>query len=671
MKLFHKLIISILLLGYTATNWAQTVADSLVLPEIVITERGNDKEIRSTSPMQIMSGKNIQNIQALNLSDAVKHFSGVTIKDYGGIGGLKTISVRSLGANHTSVNYNGVAISDVQSGQIDIGRFSLENVETISLFSGQSDQIFVSARELSTASALNIISSKPKFENGEKINGKASIKGGSFGLINPALNINYKLSNKILLNANGEWLSSNGEYPYRLHYGIEGVDSSSVERRENSDVQNIRIEGALMANISKETEANLRLYYYNSERGLPGATIYYNTENYSKQRLWDETMFAQGNIEHSFSRKWVAKLTGKYNHGYLRYLDPTYLGSTGKIEDVFTQSEMYGSFSILYRAFNSLSFSASSDLSTATMHSNRQSFATPTRLLSQSALAAKWVNEYAIATASMVYMQNKESVKNGVPSDNKTNLSPHASISIKPFDKSNFRVRAFYKNSFRLPTFNDLYYPSVGSRVLKPEDASQYNIGLTHSTSINGLMPLLKFTLDAYHNRIKNKIVAYPTSNLHQWAMMNFGKVEINGLDTNIEAAIKIHNEMNLMFSSSYTYQSARDKSDSKKSTYNNQLPYTPTHSGSARALIETSWLDVAYSLLWSGKRYYNAYNSPQYQLGGYYDHGITISKDIKSSFGDILMSIEGLNLINKNYQIVNNYPMPGRSYRASVKLKF
>ncbi|MEN6422945.1 MAG: TonB-dependent receptor plug domain-containing protein, partial [Smithella sp.] len=101
---------------------AQTIADSLHLPEFVVTERFYDREIRSTSPTQMLTRKTIQSLHALQLSDAVKHFSGVTVKDYGGIGGLKTISVRSLGANHTAVIYNGVAVSDVQTGQIDIGR---------------------------------------------------------------------------------------------------------------------------------------------------------------------------------------------------------------------------------------------------------------------------------------------------------------------------------------------------------------------------------------------------------------------------------------------------------------------------------------------------------------------------------------------------------------------
>ncbi len=666
-----KYSILIIILLFATKGFAQSVADSLVLPEVVITHRGNDREIRSTSPMQVLSNRSLKNIQAINISDAVKHFSGVTVKDYGGIGGLKTISVRSLGANHTSVNYNGIAVTDVQSGQIDIGRFSLDNVENLSLISGQNDQIFVTAREIASASALNIVTIKPSFNNDERANGKISIKAGSFGLINPSFNTNLKLSNILSANINGEWLTANGEYPYRLHYGTEGVDSSSMERRENSDVESLRLESSLYADFNKNTKGNIRLYYYKSERGLPGATIYYNTENYSKQRLWDETIFTQGVFEHSFTNKWSTKINAKYNHGYLRYLDPTYLGGDGKIDDKFTQNEIYGSASALYRAFNSVSFSASTDLSSSTMHSNRKSFATPTRLLSQSALSAKWINEYVIATASVVYVQTYEQVEQGTASDNYKKLSPHISLSTKPLWDYDFRIRAFYKNSFRLPTFNDLYYPSVGTRSLKPEDATQYNLGITYSTSIRDIVPLLKLTTDVYHNSVRNKIVAYPTSNLHQWAMMNFGRVEIDGVDTTIESAFKIGKDANILLASSYTYQKVVDKTDSNKSTYNHQLPYTPNHSGSARALLETGMVNFAYTLLWSGKRYYNAYNSPEYQLSGYYDHGVTISKELRSKIGAINISIEGMNLLNKNYQIVRNYPMPGRSYRANMIFNF
>lgn len=156
--------------------FAQNIADSLYLPEIVITEKTADREIRSTTPFQILSNDRLQALNALQLSDAVKHFSGVTVKDYGGIGGLKTISVRGLGASHTGISYNGLEVTDLQSGQIDIGRFSLDNIESVTLNNGQNDNIFLPAKAFASASGININSKTPEFKNKEKLNGSLSVK---------------------------------------------------------------------------------------------------------------------------------------------------------------------------------------------------------------------------------------------------------------------------------------------------------------------------------------------------------------------------------------------------------------------------------------------------------------------------------------------------------------
>jgi outer membrane cobalamin receptor len=644
---------------------AQNIADSLYLPEVVITEKTKDRELRSTTPIQVLSKNTIQNLNALQLSDAVKHFSGVAIKDYGGIGGLKTISVRGLGSSHTGINYNGLPVSDVQSGQIDIGRFSLDNVESITLNSGQNDNIFLPAKSFSSASELNINTNTPEFSNNNKINGKFSTKGGSFGLFNPAIKANLKLSDNLAASFSSEVTLANGKYPYTLYYGEAGADSSSVERRDNSDVKNIRLETSLYAEFSPKSKGNINLYYYESERGLPGATIFYNTEGFSKQRLWDNTFFTQGHFEHNFSRKLMFQVNTKYNRGYLKYYDPTYLGSDGKIEDVFTQNEVYASTMALYRALENISFSLSSDVTNANMHSNRKSFATPSRFTTQTVIAAKWVSEHILATSSLLYTKTFESVKNGKAAENRSKLTPHISISTKPFTESDLRFRAFYKSSFRLPTFNDLYYPLVGYRDLQPEDAHQFNLGMTYGKSST------TFSVDAYHNRVNNKIIAYPSGNLHQWTMLNMGKVHINGIDLSAESTIKVTHNIPLLLGVSYTFQQAIDKTDPNKSTWNHQIPYTPRHSGSSRVLFQLPWLNISYTLIWSGERYSNAYNSNEFRVKGYADHSVSLSKSIKTGNSSLDLGFEVLNLADKNYQVILNYPMPGRSYRWNISYNF
>ena len=652
--------------------WAQTNLDSLQhLPEVVITEKYTDREIRSSAPMQILSQKSIRNLNALQLSDAVKHFSGVSVKDYGGIGGLKTVSVRSLGANHTAVNYNGFTVNDVQTGQIDIGRFSLDNVNVISLNSGQSDNIFQPARMFASASVLNIQTVAPRFNDNEKVNGRASLKTGSFGMFNPSVFTNLKLNEKLSASVSGEWLSANGEYPYILHYGEAGKDSSSMEKRENTDVQNLRLEGALFADFSEKSSGNLRAYYYQSERGLPGATIFYNTTDFSKQRLWDNTFFTQAHYRIDISNQWAVQANAKYNHGFVHYLDPTFLNAEGKLENIYRQNEVYGSVSALFRAMENLSLSAATDLALNNLSANLPDFAYPTRYTSLTSLAAKYVTNRFLASASLLYTQTSERVKLGTAADNQHRFSPYASITFQPFETVDFRLRAFYKNIFRLPTFNDLYYSRVGKRDLKPEDTHQFNIGVTYSTSVGDWIPLITITTDAYHNKIKNKIVAYPNRNMFEWSIMNLGVVDINGMDVAVESAFDISPKVKLLAGSSFTFQDSRNITNANSPAYKHQLPYTPRFSGSGRAAVETPWINAAYSLLWSGTRYTSAQNMPENRLSGYADYSISVSKSIRMKQNKIDLSLEALNLSNKNYEIVRNFPMPGRSFRGTISINF
>lgn len=673
MKLFQQKIF----LWFCATMFAQTivvaqsVSDSIGLQEVVITEKYSDREMRATAPHRVLTAEQLRQLNALQISDAVKHLPGVTIRDYGGIGGLKTISVRSLGAHHTAVSYNGIVLSDQQTGQIDIGRFSLDNVERLTLHNGQDDRIFRPARTYAAASALEISTSIPHFDNNDHFKGKASLKGGSFGLFNPSLLLNSKFSENVSATFSSEWMSSQGNYPYVLRYGSSVGDSTSKERRINGDVENLRLESSVHTQFGSHSRGNIHLYYYNSERGLPGATIFYNTLHNSGQRLWERNFFIQTHLEHVISNKWEIQIDGKYQQSYLRYLDPSYLGSTGKLEDIFKQNERYSSISALYRAFTNLSFSVSSDLISATMHANRQGFITPTRLTLLTVIASKWVSDGLLATASLLRTQTFEYAENGDAGTNLKRYSPYISASIKPWDEKDFRLRTFYKKSFRLPTFNDLYYPQVGVRNLLPEDAEQFNIGITQAFYSEKQLKQLTFTADLFHNRIKNKIIAYPTGNLHQWAMFNVGKVIINGADLSLESLATLTKKMLLHTGINYTWQHASDRTYHNQANYDHQIAYTPRHSGSAHATLELNQLQISYTLIWSGIRYNNNYNDTSYRMNGYTDHGLSIMKSFPTCLGKITLSGEALNLGNKNYEIVKNYPMPGRSYRFTLVFHF
>jgi outer membrane cobalamin receptor len=93
-------------------------------------------------PPQKLSGQELQNLSSYSVADAIRYMSGIQIKDFGGIGGLKTVDIRSMGSHHLGVFYDGIPLGNAQNGQIDLGKFSLDNMEEISLYKVQKSEIF-------------------------------------------------------------------------------------------------------------------------------------------------------------------------------------------------------------------------------------------------------------------------------------------------------------------------------------------------------------------------------------------------------------------------------------------------------------------------------------------------------------------------------------------------
>ncbi|MDE6403819.1 MAG: TonB-dependent receptor plug domain-containing protein, partial [Muribaculaceae bacterium] len=96
------------------------------LEEVVVTATRPRQE---TIPTQALRGEELERLNSNNIADALRYFAGVQVKDYGGVGGIKTVNIRSMGTNHTGVVYDGVQLGNAQNGQIDLGQFSLDNIE--------------------------------------------------------------------------------------------------------------------------------------------------------------------------------------------------------------------------------------------------------------------------------------------------------------------------------------------------------------------------------------------------------------------------------------------------------------------------------------------------------------------------------------------------------------
>lgn len=628
-----------------------------------MTARAVQKEI---FPVQELSGKQLHQLSSHNVADALRYFSGIQIKDYGGVGGLKTVNIRSMGTNHVGVFYDGIELGNAQNGTVDLGRFSLDNMESVTLYNGQKSAIFQPAKDFGSSGSIYLQTRTPQFEEGKKYNVRASFKTGSFGVANPSVLWEQKLGQRISSSFSAEYLHSSGKYKftYRMQ---EGYDTTAV--RQNGDLNALRVEGGLFGQL-KQGYWKAKAYLYNSERGYPGAIV--RNKFSHEDRQWDTNFFTQGTFKKDFTQWYSLLANAKYAYDYLHYLaDPKKDESLMYVNNHYYQQEVYTSVANRFNLFPWWEASFSADYQFNLLNADLRDFVYPRRhtLLASIATAMRFKQVELQASLLKTFVHDTSS---GTPAPDKQKLTPSFFVSWRPFPQSGLNLRGFYKRIFRMPTLNDLYYTFIGNINLEPEFTTQYDLGFTYSRTFNSTwLRSLEVQTDVYYNEVENKIVATPTSNFFRWTMVNLGNVEIRGVDVALQTGWKIGRDLMVSNRINYTYQRAQDFTDPKSEFYGGQIPYIPWHSGSAVVNLQWRSWEANYSFIYTGERYSSQANIPyNYQLP-WYTSDFSVSKGLKVWKGDLKLTLEVNNLLNQQYEVVICYPMPSTNFKLIAQYNF
>ena len=680
----------------------------LELEEYTITARVKEKDIIIP---QTLSGVQLKKMNALSVADAIRYFSGVQIKDYGGVGGIKTVNIRSMGTNHMGVYYNGIQLGNAQNGQIDLGKYSLENIEEIQLYNGQKSDIWQSAREFGAAGSIYLTTRRPRFAEGKDVNVKAQMRAGSFALIDPSLLLDVKLSETMSLTMNAELISSDGKYPFRYRRvtpsGEVAYDTTAI--RQNGDINAIRVEAAVNHYYSSTGFWKLQLYHYNSERGVPGAIV--NNVWRNGERLWDRNSFVQATWQDELFNRWSVRANMKYANDYTRYINND--DKLIHVENQYLQQELYFTMAHKVRIFDWWDISAAYDLqyNALSMYADAHRF---THWLSaanainiknylriQASILGTFVND-AKATNSQ---ESKNNTTQSYATQHNTTLhytTPHNTtlhnatqrftpalfLSYRPTQLVDLRLNAFYKQSYRYPTFNDLYYTDMGNAYLKPELAKQHSVGLSFTQPFRIAEQKgseFRLNADYYDNRISDKIIAYPKGQQFRWTMLNLGLVKINGVDVNAQLHFILPKNFYFTAKAQYTYQTAIDVTDPNDSYYGDQIPYIPWHSGSAVGMFgwQNDWQQYGlnYSFIYVGERYNQQENIIYNYTQPWYTHDLSVfgeweikplaSSPHRLSPITLRLALDINNLLSQDYDVIINYPMPKRNFKCTVSITY
>lgn len=679
-KLVKKIIVTTALcLCVTGASAQKERSDTAIarthtIDEVAVTGTRKQHELSSTAPLYMIGQQEMLRLGMTDMADALHRLPGITLRDYGGAGGMKTISVRGFGSKHTGVSYDGILLSECQSGEIDVSRYSLDNVRNLSLVIGDNDDIFIPARQASAPAVLAIETSNlpqplqrrggtngadsvpPPLEG----QGEVAIKLGSFGHISPFIRYEQTLSDHFALAATGEYTYAENDYPFTLRNGI----LTTYEHRTNSRMNSGHGEIDIKWTPNTMNRISAKAYFYDNNRQLPGQVRYYT--NLSKEQLHDQNFFAQMQYMTHNRSNWSLKWSAKYNFASSKYKNGLYTG--GIMDADYWQREYYSSVCVLYAPSHQWAFDYSADYAFNNLNSSLPTDTRPYRHSVLQSATAKYSNGRLTALARLLLSLYYNGAKDGEGARNMRRLSPSLSVSYKVFEDKDLYVRVSYKNIFRTPTFNESYFFHYGSIDLLPESTDQLNLGVTWRGKWNATT--LQMTCDGYVNHVKDKIIAVPQT-MFLWTNINLEKVRTLGVDATVSINHRLNNSHLLLLSSNYTYQRVANRTKVYEQFYNNQIAYTPLNSGSCAVGWENPWVNLSVHASGMSSRWANNEHYTDTKVKGFIDCGVTLYRQFALRRSALEARLDLKNIFDTQYEIVRLYPMPGFSYQFSINYKF
>ncbi len=612
-------------------------------------------------PLFTVSAKEIANYQATDLGEVLQKIPGISIKNYGGMGGMKTVSVRGLGSAHQQIVIDGFVTPNTQTGQIDLGTIYASNIESVELISGGfSDRLLpVSARI--GANVLWIDRFESEFPN-KRYALKSKISYGSFNTMDVWISNKVRIATRHALAISGSFQTSKGNYPYRF----QNYSQVYAGKRVNAAILGGTANAVYQWKISDKIQAHLDYSFYKSDKGLPGPVILYL--NTAQQELSTETH--QSNIGVTFSYpKWKGRFYGTYKNEKINYLDNGYLNIQGKMENAYHQQQLFGGWVMHQNLGRFLKQEIGVEAFWAKLTGDISQNIQPQRYQIKGFYGVGPTFSWGEFRAQIAGQTLNDYNRSTPINKGKIYAQPSFYFRTTQNWKVIGDIQLFYKRNVRVSGFNELYYNQIGNKNLLPEIADQLQLSFSKTYSRNKTKQL--YGANIYYNQERNKIVAIPTKNLFVWMIQNVGKAEVMGIDLSYRY-VQFWNNWNTTISVNYTYQSVVDKTDKNSPVYRNQLAYFPKHVGNFDVAVNWKNAGMAVNVFAISKRYSLNQNISANEVDGY------VTADIQLSYKFVVKDKHHLtvramckNIGNLTYAYVKYYVMPGTNYLLVLNYEF
>jgi outer membrane cobalamin receptor len=635
----------ILFLSTAVADDADTVKTYHTGEVVVTATRTAINSIDAPSPVQVISSEVLQRINGNTVGDLLRTINDVYVKEYGPEGAIKTLSLRGMSAENVLILVNGNPMNDPQNGIVDVNLLPLEDVDHLEILYGGASALYGAD---ASGGVINILTRRAK----EGVHARVLREAGSYGEQKTTVELQGRVGSLGMVAGATKEFGYN-DYSYTI---IRPNLSDTMLNRRNVDYERNQIYWSSDMPVRDDITINASAQYVKFDRGVPGSLTYV-TET---ARQNDEVFRATVGSAWQIAENVVFNLSGSYTHSNEQYYEPSIYGST----NLWYHENYYSINSYLawlpiaedqilcgieYQGGKLDADGLSDGYPFAMLPTRYQRSAYLSNTYTYQCNTAEWFDKLSLyQTLRIDFYTDKF--------DNA--VSPKLGANVRVYKPYDIHVRGSWSKNFRVPTFNDLYYPNYSNPNLNPEYSNNFDAGVIGNLEQSGRQAL-QVTYFAVFSKDK---IAYGANYLPY----NIGKAESKGVEIRYDYHA-IDDKFDAFCGVSFT--DAINTTSATDAAYNKQLPYIPKSQGTFGVSFNTELGRVNVQHLVISERYKNDDNSNS--LSAYSLTDVNIAKQIPYNGFQVMLRCAVNNLFNANYQVIENYPMPGRSFRISAALEY
>jgi len=564
------------------------------------------------------------------VSDALARLPGLYIRDYGGHGGIRSVSVRGMASNQTALVIDGIPVPEMQSGVFDFNGWLLDGFQTVELTS--SDAV---AQMGNTGNRIEL-------KSGNLPN---SVSGGIGSFGERMLGMGYSKQVKDY-NISGQYrnILAHGRFPFSTN------EVSSTRKDAEYELHQWQV-GAGLELKKKWGQLQYRQMGFFRNQGVPGPVVKANSGN-ENEMMYQQHLFQYLAWDLKDNTKFRPKLGLSHRRNLLELND-------NRLSETNFELNTYSFTSQFSKPSKNVKWGA--DLRATHSHLSGNRLAVDFRPISSISR-----NELYVGVNSVWNIRrdttgfSTSNLSTGINGASIQGFDPQWGASLL-LEQSILRKQGLVgftsiSRGFRFPTFNEMYYFAFGNPQLKAETTLQASIGLRMAPiSIRWLTARLL----CFSNRTENKILSIPISPV-RWTTFALGETRSFGG----EASVYIEPRKGSILYFNSTYTRAEDFSVSEGS----QIPYTPKWLLQSGMETKIGPIQLGLSGQFIGNRYSSLVNNDFYLLERVWLLDANIGTLIMTGKHKLSLEAGIRNGLNNQYVLIQSFPMPGRNYWLRLK---